>query len=52
MFEITITTTDDKEYKGWVDARSLAKHMRGYAKNDTIKIIRIERARVAVLEVA
>ena len=51
MFEITITTNDDKEYKGWVDARSLAKHMRDYAKNDAIKIIRIERARVAVLEV-
>lgn len=51
MFEITITTADGKEYKGWVDARHLAKHMRDYSKNDAIKIIRIERAHVAVLEV-
>jgi len=51
MFEMTITTNDGKEYKGWVDARRLAKHMRDYAKNEAITIIRIERARVGVLEV-
>jgi len=51
MFEITITTHDGREYKGWITTRTLAIQMRTYAKNDAIKIIRIERARVAVLEV-
>lgn len=51
MFEIIITTNDDKEYRGWVPASKLASHVRDYAKNDLIKTIRIERARVDVLKV-
>lgn len=51
MFEITITTHEDKDYKGWVSARDLPKHLKEYAKNEHIKTIKIQRARVAVLEV-
>ena len=51
MFEVTITTKDGKDYKGWMTAQSMAKHMREYAKNTAIKTIKIERARVEVLDV-
>ena len=51
MFEITIITTSGNEIRGWVSAKDLPKHLREYAKNQLIKTIRIERARVDVLAV-
>ena len=51
MFEITIITIAGNEIRGWVSAKDLPKHLRVYAKNELIKTLRIERARVDVLAV-